>query len=44
MIDMRKAEQKLLDTVREWIEENPDEYKKLRNNNLQSADNESNKK
>lgn len=44
MIDMRKAEQKLLDTVREWIEENSDEYKKLRNSKLQSADNESNKK
>lgn len=43
MIDMRKAEQKLIDTVREWIDENPDEYKKLKLNNLQHIDNESNK-
>ena len=44
MIDMRKAERKLLDTVREWVEEHPEEYKSLINNKLQSADNESNKK
>lgn len=44
MIDMKNAERKLIDTVREWVQENPDEYKKLRNNKLQSADNESNKK
>lgn len=43
MIDMRKAEQKLLDTVREWVQENPDEYKKLKLNSLQQIDNESNK-
>lgn len=44
MIDMRKAELTLLDTVREWVQENPDEYKKLKLNNLQHIDNESNKK
>lgn len=43
MIDMRKAEQKLLDTVSEWMQEHPDEYKKLKLNNLQQIDNESNK-
>lgn len=41
MIDIKNAMDKLMKAVAEWVDENPDTYKKLRYNHLQSTDTES---